>query len=169
MDPVPVLLDAGDTDPQAAAGLPTTLNVTVSLATDPPNTAGERRAVKTWVDVPSPARVVVPGGDSVTAFMAAVWVTVVDPLDAESDSTALTRQGPGVTVAVKVAVATPDAFVVPVSGASRSVPQPVPAEKVIGSPGTGVVPESVVTVALMVEVAAALAGILAGAALTVIA
>lgn len=166
MDPVPVLLDVGDTDPQAAPGLPLTLKLTVSSATDPPKTVGVRRTVKTWVELPSPRRFVVPGGARITAFVAGTWVTFVDPLCAESDSTAVIWQGPGVTVAVSVVVATPDAFVV--APVADSEPQPVPAVKVTGSPGTGVVPESVVTVALTVEEAAALAWILVGEAVTAI-
>lgn len=161
------MADVGDTDPQAAPGLPVTVKLTVSLATDPPKTAGVRRTVKTWVDVPLPRRFVVPGGASVTAFVAGTWVTFVDPLCAESDSTAVIWQGPGVTVAVRVVVATPDALVVAVG--ADSDPQPVPAVKVTGSPGTGVLPESVVTVALMVEEAAAFAWILVGEAVTAIA
>ena len=166
MDPVPVLADVGDTDPQAAPGLPVTVKLTVSLATDPPKTAGVSRTVKSWVDVPLPRRFVVPGGDRVTAFVAGTWVTFVDPLCAESASTAVIWQGPGVTVAVRVVVATPDVLVVAV--AAESDPQPVPAVKVTGSPGTGVLPESVVTVALMVDEAAALAWMLVGEAVTAI-
>jgi hypothetical protein len=80
--------------PQAPAGLPLTLNVTVSPTTEvPPNVATP--TVKLSVPEPDPATVD-EVGVTVTTFCGAVWVIEIVVLEPEPDSVAVMVQVPTV-------------------------------------------------------------------------
>jgi hypothetical protein len=151
--------EAGFIVPQAPAGVPLTVKVTVSPVTDNPLNV-VTVTVKLWVLEPVARMGGGEAGLKLTTFTGAVWVMEIVVLAPEPASVAVMVQVPTVVVGPYVIVATPLAFV---EAVCVDPAQFVPLAKATVSPPT-TTPLAFLTVALTDEVAELSAGILVGLA-----